>query len=143
MRTLDMSPSTQRERARGPESGFGLLELSMAIVVLAIGILGLAALTPMSTKSAASSGEVTRASEVASAQAEKLLATPYGDPNLSAGDHTAASNPSPGGYYLTWRVEDDQPIPLCKRVTVTVRWPQATSANQARLVIVCPRANDL
>lgn len=138
-----MSQSLARERSRGPESGFGLLELAMAIMVLAIGILGLAALTPMGTRSAAKSGEVTRASELASAQAEKLLATPYGDPDLAAGNHQATPYPTPGGYYLDWRVEEDQPIPLCKRVTLTIRWPEPTSANQARLVIVCPRANDL
>jgi len=138
-----MSSQSPRRRSRGPESGFGLLELCMAMVVLAVGILGLASLAPMGTRSAAQSGEMTRASELASAQAEKLLATPYGNPDLLAGDHQLMTFPIGGDYYVTWRVEDDQPIPLCKRVTVTVRWPQPASANQARLVIVCPRANDL
>lgn len=129
-------------RMRHRESGFGLLEVAMAIVVLAVGILGLAALTPMGTRSAAKSGEVTRASELASALAERLLSTPYGNPDLAVGPHQATPYPSPGGYYLTWQVEEDQPIPLCKRVTITIQWPDPSSANQAHLVIVCPRAND-
>ncbi len=128
---------------RGSERGFGIVELAMALVVLAIGVLGLAALTPMGTRSAAQSGEVTRASELASAQAEKLLATPFGDPDLAPGAHQAPTYPYPGGYYLTWQVEDDQPIALCKRVTLTIRWPTPSAANRAQLVIVNPRANDL
>lgn len=133
----------ERSRGRLPERGFGLIELAVAIVVLAIGVLGLAALMPMGTRSAAQSGEVTRASELASAQAEKLLATPYGDPDLTPGAHQATPYPHSGGYYLTWVVEEDQPIASCKRVTVTIRWPSPTAPNKAQLVIVTPRANNL
>lgn len=123
------------------QRGFGLIEVAIAIVVLSIGILGLAALVPMGTKSASKSGEVTRASEMASALAEKLLATPYGDPSLSSGAHQSSPYPAPGGYYLTYVVEDDEPITLCKRVTIQNHWPTASSPNRAQLVIVCPRAN--
>ncbi|MEO5616181.1 MAG: prepilin-type N-terminal cleavage/methylation domain-containing protein [Candidatus Eisenbacteria bacterium] len=130
-------------RDRVAQRGFGLIELAIAIVVLAIGVLGLAALMPMGTRSAAKSGEVTRASELASSLAERLLATPYGDPDLTNGSHQATPYPISGGYYLTWVVEDDQPIISCKRVTITIRWPSPAAANSAQLVIVSPRANDL
>jgi prepilin-type N-terminal cleavage/methylation domain-containing protein len=133
----------ETSRGRLSERGFGLIELAVAIVVLAIGVLGLAALMPMGTRSAAKSGEVTRASELASAQAEKLLATPYSDPDLAPGAHQATPYPHSGGYYLTWVVEDNEPIASCKRVTVTIRWPSPSAPNKAQLVIVSPRANDL
>lgn len=136
-------PAAEPSRGRIPERGFSLIELAMAIVVLAIGVLGLAALMPMGTRSAAKSGEVTRASELASALAERLLATPYSDPDLASGTHQATPWPQQGGYYLTWVVEDSQPIANCKRVTVTIRWPSPSSPNKAQLVIVSPRANDL
>ena len=127
---------------RDSERGFGLIELAIALVVLAIGVLGLASLMPAGTRSAAKSGEVTRASELASELAERLLATPYFDPDLAAGSHTSSPSPALGGYYLTWVVEPNQPISSCKRVTVTVRWPNASGPNQAQLVMVNPRAND-
>lgn len=130
------------DRPSGSDRGFGLLELALALVVLAIGVLGLAALMPAGTRSAAHSGEETRASELASQLAEKLLATPYHDADLTAGSHTASPAPAPGGYFLTWVVEADQPISQCKRITITARWPQASGPNQAQLVIVNPRAND-
>jgi len=137
-------PSTGEPSRRRPrERGFGLIELAIAIFVLAIGVLGLAALTPMGTRSAAKSGEVTRASELASSLAERLLATPYGHADLTSGTHQSTANPYPGGYYLSWVVEEDQPIASCKRITVTVRWPAPSAANRADLVIVSPRANGL
>jgi type IV pilus assembly protein PilV len=128
--------------ARNSERGFGLIELAIALVVLAIGVLGLASLMPAGTRSAAKSGEVTRASELASQLAERLLSTPYFDPDLDAGSHTSTPSPAPGGYYLTWVVEPDQPFTSCKRVTVSVHWPSASGPNQAQLVVVNPRAND-
>jgi Tfp pilus assembly protein PilV len=139
-----ISPTTPRPRPHHQgERGFGLLELAFALVVLAIGVLGLAALAPMGTRSAAKSGEVTRASELASQTAERLLATPYSDADLTSGTHQSPGNPQPGGYHVSWSVEDDQPIASCKRVTVAVRWPTPSAANRAELVIVTPRANDL
>ena len=124
------------------QRGFGLLEVAIALVVLSIGILGLAAILPAGARSAAKSGDVTRASELASRLSEKLLATPYSDAGLSAGTHLDSPYPVVGSYYLSYAVEDDQPIANCKRITVTAHWPTATSPNPVKLVIVNPRAND-
>jgi len=128
--------------ARSTERGFGLLEVAIALVVLSIGILGLAAILPAGTRSAAKSGDVTRASELTSRLAEKLLATPYSNAGLTAGTHLDTPYPAVGSYYLSYTVEDDEPITNCKRITVTAHWPLANSPNPAKLVIVNPRAND-
>jgi prepilin-type N-terminal cleavage/methylation domain-containing protein len=129
-------------RARSTERGFGLLEVALALVVLSIGILGLASLMPAGTRSAAQSGDITRASELSSQLAEKLLAIPYSNAALSAGAHLDTPYPAAGRYYLSYTVEDDQPIANCKRITVTTHWPQSNSPNPVKLVIVNPRAND-
>ncbi len=128
--------------ARSSERGFGLLEVAIALVVLSIGILGLAAILPAGTRSAAKSGDLTRASELTSRLAEKLLATPYSNAGLSAGTHLDSPYPAVGSYYLSYSVEDDQPISNCKRITITAHWPQPDSPNPLKLVIVNPRAND-
>ena len=35
---------------------------------------------------------------------------------------------------MTWNVEDNAPVSGCKRITITVRWPLATSTTRVRLV---------
>lgn len=72
--------------------------------------------------------------------AEKLLATPYWDSDLIVGAHNDPDNPHPGGYYVTWTVENNQPITDCKRITVVTRWPVAASPLSAKLVVVTPQA---
>jgi hypothetical protein len=97
---------------------------------------------PAGTRSAAQSGDVTRASEVTSKLAERLLSVPWSHADLSTGTHNDTTYPWPGGYYVSYVVEDDQPIANCKRITITAHWPTATSANTSRLVIVNPRTSD-
>jgi type IV pilus modification protein PilV len=143
MRKLSMhSPGHPARRSDRSQRGFGLIEVAIAIVVLAIGVLGLASLMPAGTRSAAQSGDVTRASELASKLAEHLLSLPWSNADLSSGTHDDSTYPWPGGYYVTYVVEDDQPIANCKRITITARWPSPTSANTSRLVIVNPRTSD-
>jgi type IV pilus assembly protein PilV len=120
--------------------GFTLVETMIALVVLSLGVLALASLMPMGTKKISNSASRTRASELAATLAERLLSTPYADSALVAGSHTDDESPYEGQYYLSWSVEDDQPISACKRVTVYARWPTSTSSQNARVVVVTPRA---
>lgn len=129
-------------RLRGSQRGFGLIEVAIALVVLSIGVLGLASLMPAGSRSTARSGDLTRASELTSKVAERLLAVPWSHTDLSAGNHNDSTYPWPGGYYVSYVVEDDQPIANCKRITISTRWPNPSSANRTRLVIVNPRTSD-
>ena len=135
-----------RTAARRPgvrsQRGFGLIEVAIALVVLAIGVLGLASLMPAGTRSTARSGDQTPASELTSKVAERLLAVPWSHADLTAGTHNDTTYPWPGGYYVSYVVEDDQPIANCKRITITTHWPSPSSANRTRLVIVNPRTSD-
>ena len=127
-----------RPRHRKPEAGFTLVEAMVALVVFSIGILGLAALAPVGTRAVSNAGRQTRASELCSNTAENLLALAYDDSDITSGAHNDPSNPYPGKYYVSWNVEDDQPVANSKRITVTVRWPTATSTTLQRLVVVNP-----
>lgn len=121
--------------------GFTLVEVMVALVVFAVGVLSLAMLIPLGTKGISRSGETTRASELSVATMEKLLATPYDDGDLNAGTHTDSNNPYNGSYHVTWTIEADQPITSCKRITVRVRWPNSGSATNVSLVGVKPASN--
>ena len=125
---------------RRPQAGFTLVEVLVALMVFVIGVLSIAAMMPSGTRSVNRSGDETRGSELASARAERLLSTSYTDAGLTSGSHFDPANPYNGKYYVSWSVEDDQPMAQCKRVTVTVRWPTALSAPGASVVIVVPRS---
>jgi type IV pilus assembly protein PilV len=121
--------------------GVTLIEVLVALLLFAVGMLALASLIPAGTKSVSKSGEQTRASELAAQTVEALLDTPYGDGDLTAGTHQHPGNPHPGSYYVSWMVEDDQPLASCKRITVYVRWPTSTSTRFVRLTGVSPESS--
>jgi len=132
--------SSREARAVRRQAGFTLIETLIAIVVFAVGVLALVSLMPIGTKKISNSAMLTRGSELAATVAEKLLVTPYFDPDLDAGNHNDPDNPHDGRFFVSWSVEEDQPIAACKRVTVVVRWPVAGSPLSTRLVVVTPRA---
>ncbi len=118
------------------ERGFTLIEVMVALVIFATGMLALALCIPMATKRVMKAGSQTRASSIASEAAEELLTVPYGDADLTSGTHDDTANPHDGIYYVRWVVEDDAPTTNCKRVTVQVARRAASNPAEARLVIV-------
>jgi type IV pilus modification protein PilV len=136
-----MNERIRRPRRRANRSaGFSLIEVLMALIVFAIGVLGLAMVIPAGTNRVGKAGQQTRASQLAAMRAEQLLTTPYDDSDLDAGDHNDASNPLESRYYVQWTVETDQPITACKRVTVKVRRNSITQPIEAQVVIVVPQS---
>jgi prepilin-type N-terminal cleavage/methylation domain-containing protein len=124
---------------RGPR-GFTLVEVMVALMVFAIGALALAAVVPLGTRKVTQAGRQSRASQLAAQGAEELLGTPYGDPLLGSGTHDDAANPHEGTYFVRWVVEDGQPIPACKRITITVRRNSVLGPPEAMLVVVSPES---
>ena len=129
-----------RALPRRPEAGFTLIEIMFAMVVFAIGVMGLMACVPMASKRVMSAGSQTRASAIASEAAEELLTIPYGHSSLTPGTHDDPANPHDGFYYTRWVVEDNQPLASCKRITVTVARGAVTNLPLVRLVVVTPRS---
>lgn len=132
-------PLPRRGRIRG-KAGFTLIEVLVALVVFAIGILSLGITIPMATKRINSAGTQTRASALATERAETLLITPYDHGDLTQGTHTDPNNPVEGSYYVKWVVTDDQPIAACKRIVVSVsRWG-VNRKPEAAVTIVTPQS---
>jgi len=123
-----------------PQSGFTLIEIMFAMVIFATGVLALMACMPMASNRVMKSGAQTGASSIAAATAEELLTVPYGHGSLTAGAHNDPANPHQGNYYTRWVVENDQPLPSCKRITITVARGSVSNFPVVRLVIVTPQS---
>jgi prepilin-type N-terminal cleavage/methylation domain-containing protein len=136
-----MTPRPSRTPApHAPASGFSLIEVLVAFVVFAIGVLALAVVIPTGTNRIGRAGRQTTASTLAAQRAELLLTTPYGNDDLLAGAHTDANNPLNTRYYVQWTVTDNQPDTLCKRVLVQVSRGSVSNTAEASVTIVCPQS---
>jgi type IV pilus assembly protein PilV len=112
---------SQRLVANGDE-GFTLLEVMIALVILSVGLLGLAALQIVAVKGNAFSSEMTSATMIAQQHAEILKSRAYTDTDLTAGTHAAVGNSKGVQYTVTWNVTDDAPDTDMKTVNLTVTW---------------------
>ena len=102
--------------------GFTLLEVMIALVILSVGLLGLAALQLVAVRSNSFSSEMTYATMIAQQQAEVLKNLAYTDGNLTSGSHAAMGSSKGVQYTVTWNVTDDVPATNMKSVNVTVEW---------------------
>ena len=137
--TATRTQSRRPARRRSAAAGFTLVEVMVAILIISIGLMALIGLVPLGSHQVATTTQRSRASQLASSRAERLLITPYADEDLTPGSHTDDENPLEGEYYVTWTVEDDEPITGCKRVVVKTSMGSASAASLSNVVIVVPR----
>jgi type IV pilus assembly protein PilV len=118
--------------------GFTLIEVMIALIILAVGLLALMTMQIVSIKANAFSSEMTYSSMLAEQQLENLKYLPFTDPALVATptpqtlppivDNTGAS------YTVSWQVADT--TPTMKTITLTVTWVSprlGTAAQQAAI----------
>jgi type IV pilus assembly protein PilV len=104
--------------------GFTLLEVMIALVILAVGLLGLAALQLTAVKSNSFSSEMTYATMKAQQYAEVFKSLPFTDVDLDpAGNpHNALESSKGVQYTVTWNVTDNVPATDMKSINITVQW---------------------
>ena len=107
-------------RAAQSKKGFSLLELLIALVILAVGLLGVAGMQVTSISGNAFSNNVTIATGLAQSRIEELKKLPNSDAALSVGDHDEGLLPGTAIFSRSTNVNDLSPE--VKQVTVTVRW---------------------
>jgi type IV pilus assembly protein PilV len=101
------------------EKGYTLIEVMMAISILAVGMLAVASMQTSGIRVNSTAGHITTRATWAQDRIETLMALPYSDSRLDAGDH----DPEPtalGNYTVSWVVVDDNPVNNAKLITVTV-----------------------
>jgi type IV pilus assembly protein PilV len=128
------SPASQRQ-----EKGFTLLEVMIALFILAFGLLAIATMQATAIKSNSQAMGLTEAANLAQDRMEKLINLFYthDDLNDTDGDgpggldHTGAGADhtivwtAPNGvtYTVYWNIAADEPIQNVKTIRMVVRWP--------------------
>ena len=120
--------------------GFTIMEVLIGLAIFSIGILGVAAMQISATNGNSSAGRITSNMTWAFDRVEELMALPYTDAALSAGNHSVAAgnlttvsdgidNDSDGeideagetgNISIQWTVTDDMPMNRTKTVQITV-----------------------
>ncbi len=121
------------------ENGFTIIEVMIAIVVFAIGILAVAVMQLGAVKGNSGASRLTEATVTAQNQMEQLMSLDYTDPKLSDVDNDKVAglndvtnpdgtlqvtNSASGIYNVFWNVAVDSPVKDSKQIRVIVRWQQ-------------------
>lgn len=108
---------------RAAERGASIIEMMIALIVLAIGILAVGQLFPAGTRGQQKDRMFTTAHMLANEQLETLRAVDWSDPSLVVGTHGPDSVGTNNQYALTY-VVSSMPAPMdqVKRVDVTVSY---------------------
>lgn len=122
-------------RAMQNNAGFTIIEVVIAISILAVGLLGVAAMQTSAIQVNSAAGRMTTRINWAQDKMEELKAMPFSDPWLEAsGNPTGVDSAgntheqtTPDGYAVRWDIADNSPVPNTKRIVVTVTGKGKTS----------------
>lgn len=113
-----------------PEKGYTLIEVLMAISILAVGMLAIASLQTSGIRVNATAQHITTRTTWAQDRIEKLMALPNSDPLLAV-----AGNPQPvttsDNYTISWVVAANPSVANTIRITVTVTGHGGTTVLRA------------
>jgi type IV pilus assembly protein PilV len=107
------------------ERGATLIEVMVALVLLAVGILGVMQLFPAGSRAQLQDRMTSSASYFAQEKLEQLGRLQWNDPDLTVGTHPATPETvgDTGAWQRSWRVEAmTGQLANLKKVTVTVGW---------------------
>ena len=124
--------------------GFTLIELSFAVTILAIGIMGYTLLKSSNRYSSQYATETSQAIQLTRGELEEFIGMDYDSTYLTAGTHnyTEIDSVNPlkiGDFQLTnaqWVVRDGCPSEYAKTIDFTAPWSSGAAAKQLTLTYV-------
>ena len=117
--------------------GFSLVEVLIAMVVLAVALMGLATLQVRCIRSNDLANRTTQATNLAQEKLEELIFRSATGEHFVAGVTADAENPvavpadDQGAIFTrSWEFIDDSPVPAARTIIVTVAWNDAMGSHQ-------------
>jgi len=126
-----------REGVNKSESGFTLVEVIMASLILVIGLSIFGTLMVNITHKNFFSNRHTQAVILAQNKIEELLTEGYESEDMEEGSYENALNPvdatadSGGVFYQFWTIYDLRPIPRSKQIVSEVQWLDEKGVTQS------------
>ncbi len=115
-------------------NGFSLIEVIIALFILAVALLALAGLMVSTTKNTSFGGHMTEASTFAQDRIEELKISPWGNVVSGADTRTGSTGIN---YSRTWTVRDNS-NGTQRWVTVMVNWNDTASHSISFLSVIQP-----
>ena len=138
-----MNPHEPAERGRRhPQSGFNLIEVMVALGILAFGILAIATMQESSLLASSRAYNITDGTCVAMDQMENMVSMAFTDPRLNDtnGVYGVLPTQTQGRFTIDCAVEqNDGVLPTgCKLISVRVQWNEAGGARKTT-VLTCTK----
>ena len=103
------------------EKGFTLVEVLIAVSIFSVGLLAVAMMLDTAIQYNSSARFITEATEIAHAQMENLMSSPYDDANLEEASSPYGPNPI-ANYNVSWSVRENVPMSAMKTISLSVTW---------------------
>ena len=115
-------------------TGFTLIEVLIAVVMVSIGLLAIAGLQTRAMRANRTARMQTEATFLAAGFLEQMRLLPFDHPYLASGAAPRRFIPGAGSVYtVRWTVIDDRPAAGTKTIRIRVSWPGAPYGSIVRM----------
>ena len=133
-------PRTPHGGGQGKQAGLTLIEVLIALMLVSIGLLGIASLQARAMGANRAARMQTEATALAAGFLERLHLLPFDHSYLDSDAGPRQMIPGAGSTFsVRWTVIDDQPVVGNKTIRLRVDWPDAPYGSIVRLQTIKTR----